>query len=201
MSHCKVHLIFKDFKFEPQTQTFCCNFQRNTLEMFFGDQGRWEPSEMSHFRSVVWRDVRVQAGAKSPEPTSSFRRCCGQSCKNQFCRWVELSEPSHWWWSGLTASKLGLLAEPKLTPSSGAIQAKSSNGEAADGAEVRRDQLTIHTSRNIQSPLPLILRAPPSQAVSSRLPPPSASLRWPSRWMKPARRRSEAKMRRKLVKT
>jgi len=36
---------------------------------------------------------------------------------------------------GLTASKLGLLAEPKLTPSSGAIQAKSSNGEAADGAE------------------------------------------------------------------
>ena len=151
MSHCKVHLIFKDFKFEPQTQTFCCNFQRNTLEMFFGDQGRWEPSEMSHFRSVVWRDVRVQAGAKSPEPTSSFRRCCGQSCKNQFCRWVELSEPSHWWWSGLTASKLGLLAEPKLTPSSGAIQAKSSNGEAADGAEVRRDQLTrstIHTSHN-----------------------------------------------------
>jgi len=36
---------------------------------------------------------------------------------------------------GLTASKLGLLAEPKLTPSSGAIQAKSSNGDAADGAE------------------------------------------------------------------
>jgi len=30
---------------------------------------------------------------------------------------------------GLTASKLGLLAEPKLTPSSGAIQAKPSNGE------------------------------------------------------------------------
>ena len=37
---------------------------------------------------------------------------------------------------GLTASKLGLLAEPKLTPSSGAIQAKPSNGEAADSAEV-----------------------------------------------------------------
>lgn len=37
---------------------------------------------------------------------------------------------------GLTASKLGLLAEPKLTPSSGAIQAKSSNGDAAtDSAE------------------------------------------------------------------
>jgi len=36
---------------------------------------------------------------------------------------------------GLTASKLGLLAEPKLTPSSGAIQAKSNNGEAANGAE------------------------------------------------------------------
>jgi len=37
--------------------------------------------------------------------------------------------------AGLTASKLGLLAEPKLTPSSGAIQAKPSNGEAADSAE------------------------------------------------------------------
>ena len=59
--------------------------------MLWNGLGYWGLSEMDNFRSVCWRDVWVQAGAKSPQSTSSFRRCCGQSCKNQLCRWVKFN--------------------------------------------------------------------------------------------------------------
>jgi len=41
----------------------------------------------------------------------------------------EVASPARTTFAGLTASKLGLLAEPKLTPSTGAIQANTGNGE------------------------------------------------------------------------
>jgi len=47
---------------------------------------------------------------------------------------TEVSNPTRTNFTGLTASKLGLLAESKLSPSTGAIQAKSSNGDAPDEA-------------------------------------------------------------------
>ena len=66
------------------------------------------------------------------------------------------------------------MAEPKLTPSSGAIQAKSSNGDAADGAEVRKNQLTrsiIATSLQIH--LTILSYSQSSPQSSSQLATPS----------------------------
>ena len=153
------------------------------------------------------------APSRLNRPPASDDAAASPATKTNFIGEFNFLNPASqviWWnWSGLTASKLGLLAEPKLTPSSGAIQAKSSNGDAVDSAEVRKD-CDLHKCLNeiiasqrlqqIQWPPPLILRALPCQAVSLRPPLPSASLHWPSQWTKLAKRRSESKMKRKLVK-
>lgn len=58
---------------------------------------------------------------------------------------TEVAAPARTNFTGLTASKLGLLAESKLTPSSGAIQAKSSNGDTKDKVSSKDEAESLAT--------------------------------------------------------